>query len=260
MSDTGLAWNPDRYLRFKEQRFAPFDDLVDLVETKPEMKVVDLGCGTGELTRRLADSLTGADVVGVDSSTAMLERSREFEREGLRFEHGDLAAYPGRFDLVVSNAALHWVDDQADIVASVFAMLAPGGQLAVQVPANHDHPSHTLARDVAASEPFSDALGGWNRGRPVLDPEEYATLLWQLGAVDVVAFQKVYLHELESSDAIVEWMRGTGLLAYLERLPEALREPFVAEYRRRIAQRFPGSPVLFTFNRTFFCARRPDPA
>lgn len=257
MSGTAVAWDPDRYLRFKAERFAPFDDLAGLVERRKGMRVVDLGCGTGELTRRLADSLDDADVVGVDSSPEMLAQSGEFARDGVRFERADLTTFAGEYDLVISNAAIHWVDDQAGVVTRLYAMAAPGGQVAVQVPANHDHPSHVLAAEVAAERPFAAALSGWSLGRPVLRPEAYATLLWDLGAVDVVAVERVYLHELKDSAAMVDWMRGTGLRAYLERLPDDLREPFVADYGARVARRFPGSPVLFTFNRTFFAARRP---
>lgn len=257
MKGTGVAWDPDRYLRFKAERFAPFDDLIGLVERRPAMSVVDLGCGTGELTRRLADSLDGADVVGVDSSPEMLERSREFERGGVRFELADLMDFGGEYDLVVSNAAIHWVGDQAAAVGRLYTLVAPGGQLVVQVPANHHHPSHVLAAEVAKERPFAAALSGWTPGRPVLRSEEYATALWDLGATGVVAFERVYLHELEDSAAMVEWMRGTGLRAYLERLPEDLHDAFVAEYSARLAGSFPTTPVLFTFNRRFFGARRP---
>lgn len=258
MSDAPIAWDPDRYLRFRAERFAPFDDLAALVDRRAAMSVVDLGCGTGELTRRLADSLEDATVVGVDNSPEMLARAAEFARDGLRFELADLETFDGEYDLVISNAAIHWVADQAGIVGRLHSMLATGGQLVVQVPANHDHPSHALAREVAEQPPFAAALSDWRQTPPVLRPQEYATVLWDLGATQVEAFEKVYLHVLDGSDAIVDWMRGTGLRAYLERLPAGLRDRFMSAYGERVARRYPGSPVLFTFNRTFFSARMPS--
>lgn len=251
-----MPWDPDQYLRFKAERFRPFEDLVALVVRRPGMRVVDLGCGTGELTRRLADTLDGADVIGIDDSAEMLAESATYERPGLRFELDDLAAVEGSFDLVISNAAIHWVDDHPALLAHLWSRLAPDGQLCVQEPSNFDHPSHVVARDLARQPRF---LGGTAKPDPsaaVLAPEAYCTLLWELGATDIDVFEKVYPVVLPDADAVVEWMRGTALVPVMERLPDDGREQFLDTYRAALADAFPGSPVLFTFKRTFFSARR----
>src|SRR5215469_4577122 len=103
-----MPWNPERYHQFQRERAAPFEDALALVTRRDGLRVIDLGCGTGELTRRLADALPGSDVVGIDSSSEMLARAAPHARPGLRFEQGTIEELAGEWDLIFSNAALHW--------------------------------------------------------------------------------------------------------------------------------------------------------
>src|SRR5829696_10500333 len=114
MTQTPSAdWNPAQYEQFRDERSQPFFDLLDLVQPRPEMRVVDLGCGTGELTWELHRRLAARETLGIDNSPAMLARSMAFAGDGLRFEPGDIGAFKseGGYDLVFSNAALHWIPD-----------------------------------------------------------------------------------------------------------------------------------------------------
>jgi len=133
----------------------------------------------------------------------------------------------------------------------------PGGQLVVQVPSNFDHPTHTIIEEIGAKEPFRAALDGWAHTWPVLSAETYAELLFAQGATDITVFEKIYPHVLEDADALADWMSGTALVSYFERLPERLHEPFVARYRERLRQRFPSNPVFFGFRRILFAATQP---
>ena len=251
-----MPWNPDRYHQFQAQRSAPFYDLLALVEVRPNLKAVDLGCGTGELTCQLADALPGSDVLGVDSSPQMLERAEANARPGLRFERGDQAQLTGTWDLIFSNAALQWSPDHASLVSHLYARLAPGGQLAVQVPSNYDHISHRLIAETARREPFSTQLQGWLHRAPVLPIEGYARLFFELGAESIVVFEKVFPHVLENADAVLDWISGTALVPYFERL-EGEKDAFVDALRRQLRTALPGSPVFYPFKRTFFSARKP---
>src|SRR3954468_14793655 len=157
------AWNPAQYGKFAAERAQPFWDLAALVERdRPIRRAVDLGCGPGDLTAALADQLALSATTGVDSSPAMLADAAGHSRAGLRYAEGDIARWTSRgdLDLVFSNAALQWVPDHQGVVARWWAGLAPGGQLAVQIPANAGHPSHRVAAEVAATEPFRAAMGG----------------------------------------------------------------------------------------------------
>ncbi|RNC70977.1 MAG: methyltransferase domain-containing protein [Desulfuromonadales bacterium] len=251
-----MPWEPDQYLKFQKERFQPFDDLVFLIRMREAMTVVDLGCGNGELTRRLADLLPGSTVTGIDSSPSMLEKAAAFVRPGLSFTSGEIGSVSGQWDLVFSHAAIHWVDDQASLIPHLMSLVKPEGQLAVQLPSNHRHPSHALILETAREEPFASALAGWVRHSPVLEIDEYARLLHQAGGRELTVFEKVYPHILPDADAIAEWTAGTTLVPYFERLPAELHDPFKERYRQKLRALFPGSPILYTFRRILFTAIR----
>jgi trans-aconitate 2-methyltransferase len=251
-----MPWDPKQYHKFQAERSAPFFDLLALVEVRPGLKVVDLGCGTGELTRHLADTLPDSEVTGLDASAQMLEKAASLTGGNLRFERGDQAQLSGEWDLIFSNAALQWSEEHEKLIPSLYERLAPGGQIAVQVPSNHNHISHQIYRETAAEEPFQTVLNGFQRYAPVLSIDEYARLLFASGAEDIIVFEKVYAHVLEDSDAVVEWISGTALVPYFERLGD-YRESFVDALRAKMRVALPDTPAFYPFRRTLFSARKP---
>jgi trans-aconitate 2-methyltransferase len=253
-----VTWDPTQYDLFKSERSRPFFDLLALVQPAPGGRAVDLGCGTGELTRALHDKLGAGETVGLDSSAEMLTRSSAFAGGGLRFERGDIAAFPDAesWDVIFSNAALHWIGDHAALFARLRRALRPGGQLAVQVPANHDHPSHRAARAVAGEAPFAALTGGLPRS-PVLAPEDYATLLHRLGFDAQVVRLEVYGHRLAARDDVVEWVTGTTLTPIRARLDDAQWARFLDRYREVLLPQLDDArPYFYAFKRVLLCARR----
>ncbi len=254
-----MGWDPGQYDKFAAERAQPFWDLAALLEERPIRRAVDLGCGTGELTATLAGRLGVADVTGIDSSPAMLAAAPA----GLRVEQGDIRWWTSRgdHDLVFANASLQWVPDHPAVVARWWAALAPGGQLAVQVPTNADHPAHRIASEVASSEPFRSALGGPpppdQVAANVLAPEQYAILLHHLGAARQHVRLQVYGHVLDRSADVVEWVRGTSLTRFAGLLPPDVFEAFVDEYRRRLLEAIGDTaPYFYPFKRILFWATK----
>jgi trans-aconitate 2-methyltransferase len=260
-------WDPGQYRKFAAERAKPFWDLVGLVATdRPIARAVDLGCGDGALTAQAAERLGTLEMVGIDDSPAMLADAAAHTRIGVRFELGDIGAWGATTaedapDLVLANASLHWVPDHPRVLARWAAALAPHGQLAVQVPSNADHPSHLLAAEVAATEPFASAFDGApppdQVAANVLLPEHYADLFYELGFADQVVRLEVYGHVLDSTAAVVEWVRGTTLTRFFKRLPAELHEPFVDEYRRALLARLgERAPYFYPFKRILMWGRR----
>jgi trans-aconitate 2-methyltransferase len=245
-------WNPSQYEQFRDERSQPFFDLLALVRPRPGMSVVDLGCGTGELTRHLHEQLQARATLGVDSSETMLARAAAVASEGLTFRRQDLTTLTPdeRYDLVFSNAALQWAPGHVALLARLTALVAGGGQLAFQVPANDDHPAHAVAAEVASEAPFRAALGGWSRPLTVLPPEVYARLLHGLGYREQHVRLQVYGHAIDQRVGVVEWVKGTLLTGYQRRLPAEMFDAFLARYRERLLPRLEDTrPYFLTYKR-----------
>lgn len=253
------TWNPEQYNRFRAERQQPFHDLVALVRPRPAMRVVDLGCGTGETTRILHERLGARETLGLDSSETMLAKSAAFAGGGLHFARGDIAAFAeeGAYDLVFSNAALHWLPDHASLFARLANAVAPAGQLAVQMPYNFDHPSHIVAAAVARQDPYRSALDGWAVEQPVLAPQVYAKLLHTLGFTEQHVRMQVYGHILDGREGVIEWVKGTLLTEYERRLPAALWPGFLESYRERLLPELDADrPYFYAFKRVLLWAAK----
>jgi trans-aconitate 2-methyltransferase len=274
------SWDPPQYERFRNERELPFHDLLALIEPptrdRAVLTAVDLGCGTGALTvllhRRLMALAPGARVstTGLDSSAAMLAQAvvnaGDANADGVSLELGSIedfaaecdGARAGSCDVVFSNAALHWVDDHPRLLAQLVRGLAPGGQLAVQVPANFDHPSQVAADETARQEQFALALGGYVRGVRVLPPERYSALLQELGFARQHVRLQVYGHTLPSRDDVVEWTRGSLLTDYERRLDADTFAQFLDAYRDRLLPQLADTrPFFYTFKRILLWGMKP---
>jgi trans-aconitate 2-methyltransferase len=257
------AWNPEQYTRFRNERSQPFFDLLGLVQPVERPRLVDLGCGTGELTAEAHWQLGARETLGVDNSPAMLEKATAVTAEGLRFEQADIAAFAirpesaGAFDVVISNAALQWMPEQVDLLGHLTGLLTPDGQLGIQVPSNEDHPSHVVAREVASEPRFSEALGGHVRRFSNLTPEGYAARLDALGYRQQHVRLQVYVHHLPSREDVVEWVRGSLLTDYQRRLSPELFGAFVERYRDLLMPRLEDArPFFYPFKRILVWGHR----
>ncbi|WP_295856820.1 trans-aconitate 2-methyltransferase [uncultured Xylophilus sp.] len=253
-------WNPALYRRFEDERTRPARELLAWVPLETARFAVDLGCGPGNSTELLVGRFGAPAVVGVDNSPAMLDSARQ-RLPSVRFDAADIAAWVPDTppDLIYANAALQWVPGHEELIPRLFALLAPGGVLAVQMPDNRDEPSHRAMREVAALPPYADAMDDVHALRSSILPlAAYYDLLAPAAAV-VDVWHTVYQHPMASPEAIVEWVSATGLKPFVERLPEALRPGYLAAYTDRIAAHYPlraDGRRLLAFPRMFIVARR----
>ena len=262
---TATDWDPEQYRRFAAERAQPFHDLLDRLGDGPFDRAVDLGCGPGELTVLAAERLSIGRIAGVDNSPTMLASAAAHASERVTFEEGDIAAWTSGadHDLVLAAASLQWVPDHRSVLARWVGALAPGGRLAVQVPANAHVPTHTVAARVADREPHRAAFGASGPppdpvARNVLAPDEYARILHDLGCVDIDVDLHVYPHVLPTTRHAVEWVKGTTLTRFRAVLSAEAYGAFLADYEHELIDEMGDSePCFFPFSRILFVATRP---
>lgn len=255
-----LDWNPALYRRYEDERTRPAAELLARVPLQRAARVVDLGCGPGNSTELLIERFADAQVLGVDNSEAMLASARQRLPQA-RFASADIATWVPETppDLIYANAALQWVPDHEQLIPRLFALLAPGGVLAVQMPDNRQEPTHRLMREVAAEPTWARFVGDADRRRTELLPAAGYYDLLAPGAARVEVWHTVYQHPLASAAAIVEWVRSTGLKPFVDPLPAALQQDYLAEYERRVDAAYPvraDGRRLLAFPRLFIVAQR----
>ncbi len=262
------SWDPDRYLKYADERGRPFVELLARVGADDPVRVVDLGCGPGNLTTLLARRWPVAYLKGIDSSAEMVAAAVRDHGDVADFEVGDLRAWeavdgagttdgePG-VDVLVSNATLQWLPDHLELLPRLVAQIRPGGWLAFQVPGNFEEPSHTIRRDLAAKPGYA-AYTADVAVPSSHDPTTYLEVLTGLGcSADV--WETTYLHVLDGDDPdpVFTWVSGTGAQPTLQALPDGLREEFEDEFKRRLRAAYPAQKhgMVLPFRRIFCVAR-----
>jgi trans-aconitate 2-methyltransferase len=254
-------WDPNQYLKFSKERSRPFLDLLSQVQRTSLAAIADLGCGPGMLTRALAERWPTARVVGVDNSPAMLAQAFQLALPGrLEFVSADLASWTpsGPVDLIVSNAALHWLGDHEALLARFFPMLTPGGTLAVQMPNSFDGPAHQAVEETIATSRWEPLLKGVGCNREHVQPLAwYGQKLLELG-FEADAWETTYLHVLSGDNPVLGWLKGTTLRPMLDKLDSAAASDFLGELGEKLRQAYPaqGKVTLFPFRRLFFVATK----
>jgi trans-aconitate 2-methyltransferase len=262
-------WDPQLYLAHADERARPFVELLARVQRPGDpvpRRVVDLGCGPGHLTARMAERWPQAEVLGLDSSPEMVEAARRDAPRSSRltFEVADLRSWRPEepVDLVVSNATLQWVPDHLALLPQLLSRLAPGGCLAFQVPGNEQAPSTLLRRALARDARFAPHLHDVAEiaaHDPAVYLEHLAPMVAPMvAAVDV--WETTYLHVLAGDDPVFAWFSGTGLRPSLLALPDegepSLRQVFASELKAALRTAYPRQEhgTVLPFRRVFVVA------
>jgi trans-aconitate 2-methyltransferase len=252
------VWDPSHYLRYADERSRPFFELVGRIGAEQPRRVVDLGCGPGQLTASLAERWPEAEILGIDSSAEMIEAAAAHAGPRVAFQQQDLRDFAPQHqvDVIISNAALQWVDDHRNILPRLVEALTPGVWLAFQVPGNQTAPSHALLHQLAAEPRFSDALAGIDP-RVMPPATDYLADMIGLGC-HADAWETTYLHLLPGVDPVFSWISGTGARPYLQALPDGLRDEFIGQYKELLRQAYPAQPygTVLPFRRIFAVGRR----
>ena len=254
-----MPWNPEIYNKFKNIRYKPFYDLADFIEPVSGMKAIDLGCGTGEQTAILADKFADANFLGVDSSAEMLEQSKSLETDNLHFRKAtteETLKSGEKWDLIFSNAALQWSNDHETLFTELIKLVNPKGQFAVQMPVQPENKLNVILAELVDEEPFKSYLKGYKRDSPVLSIDEYAQILFDGGLEDLKIQQKVYPIIANDHETLYNFISGSALIPYIERLDGDEKALFINTYKKRIALHFPKLPAIYSFKRLLLYGKK----
>ena len=253
-------WNPNLYLKFANERTQPSLDLIARIGLDKPARLIDLGCGTGNSTEALRRRWPGAEVTGLDNSARMLETAARDYPAG-KWVQADINAWAAEtpYDLVFSNATLQWVKGHATLIPRLFAQVAPGGALAVQMPHSGKMAVRKLILATADDSAWRERMGAARNATAIESSETYYDLLAPLSSrLDL--WETEYMHVMADPDAILEWIRATSLRPFLDALAGAdARAAFEAQLRGRVDAAFPvraDGKRLFPFMRLFFVAYR----
>lgn len=250
-----MKWYPDLYDRFELERLMPMDAIFPLLEIRHNMEIIDLGCGSGVLTDRLSRLFPKCFILGIDSSPDMLKKATAKSRNNLKFKNECILNAKGQWDLVFSHSAIQWVGEHRKLIPKLCSLVKPGGQLVVQLPSIHQNPFHVLMREIALESPFKEALRGWVRESTVLSLEEYAQLMHQHLGDNVNVFSKIYSHEMQNVYQLVDWLLGTSLSPYLQRMPSDLCDLFIRRYKKSLINRCGVHEISYFLHRIFLIGK-----
>lgn len=254
-----MVWDPQQYLKFSGHRLRPAVDLLIRIPDFPVRSIADLGAGAGNVTRLLKERWSNAAVTAVEGSAEMVEAGKKAAPD-IEWRHEDLISWRPvqNYDLIYSNAALHWLPDHAVLFPALMEKVEPGGVLAVQMPRNFTAPSHLLIGETALNGPWRGKLAHLVTPPPVSEPGFYYELLAHLSQ-NIDIWETEYLQVLEGDNPVKEWTKGTWLTRYLDLLQDTERAAFEAAYGERVAKAYPKNSTgltLFPFRRLFIVAQR----
>jgi trans-aconitate 2-methyltransferase len=234
-------WSATQYLKFEAERTRPVRDLIAQIPLKTPKTIVDLGCGPGNSTEVLAKHFPDAHVTGMDSSPDMIEKARK-RLPNVEFALGDVASFEQTepADLLFSNAVYQWIphDQRLGVLTKLVESQKSGGVFAFQAPDNFSESTHVAMRETADQGPWAQKLKTATIFRKGFhSPQELYNAFRPLCS-EINVWHTHYYHILKDHQAVVEWVKGTGLQPYLHPLSPLEQEEFLKQYLQRVEKSY----------------------
>src|SRR5918997_3531862 len=227
-------WDATTYERLSAPMTAMGTDVLDRLVLRGDETVLDAGCGTGNVTRLLHDRLPDGHVIAVDAAPSMVEQARALLPADVEVRQADLLELEvdAPVDAILSTATFHWVPDHDRMFRRLHAALAPGGRLVAQCGGHGNVAAIKQAGlDVAEEAPYAEHFTGWSTDWTFATPEETERRLGAAGFRDIWCW--LTRVDVDPGDPFA-YLRAICLGSFVERLPEELRDPFVAAALERL--------------------------
>jgi trans-aconitate methyltransferase len=227
-------WNPEDYLHHSGEQEKWARELIPKIGLRGDERVLDIGCGDGKITAEIARFLNDGTVLGIDSSPEMIEFAKNAFMNGfknLAFHCIDVREmlFAREFDVVFSNAALHWVKEHGPVLRRINQALRPGGRAVLQMAGegNASAVVETMST-VTGKEPWLPFFEGFVFPYAFYGPDAYRGMVSEAGLVP----RRIELIPREMTqkgrDGLAGWIRTTWL-PYIQRLPMEMRDRFVED-------------------------------
>lgn len=250
-------WDSRQYTKFEKERTQPSIDLISRISIDPG-SILDIGCGPGNSTAQLAKRFPTAEILGVDSSDNMLERAgKTHPKLTFRkcFVPDGLSEFKN-FDLIFSNACLHWIPGHETLLPKLMEKLTPGGMLAVQIPLTQQAVFYKLLHELIQADKWK-MLNEIHNFHNLTPNATYDVLAGCSG--EVAMWETVYYHVVPSHSAVIDWYKGSGLKPYLDALGENEKMEFLGELLEAVKENIPvqgDGNVILKMPRLFFTAKK----
>ena len=225
-----FEFDGEKYKRASAQQKAWGKTLISELELAGHERILDLGCGDGALTAELAELVPGGFVLGIDASQSMIAAARrDHAGTNLRFERQDIDAidFEQEFDLVFSNATLHWIKDHRTLLRKVFKSLKDRGTLRFQFAADGNCSNLIrIVREVMAKREYADTFRGFDWPWYMPKAREYQALLDEVPFAEKNLWCENADKYFESSGAMTRWIDQPSLVPFLSCIAEPDRQAF----------------------------------
>ena len=238
--------------------------LIQELNVGGDEEILDLGCGDGGLTARLAGLVPRGRVLGIDASAGMIAAAREHQASAanLAFSLADITEldFDSEFDIVFSNATLHWVKDHEPALRNLYRSLKPGGVLRVNFAADGNCSRFFKAIRQAMLQPsFAQYFShfDWPWFMPAID--EYNALVHRLPFAEVRVWGENADRFFPNEEALIKWIDQPSLVPFLQSVADGAKEQFRSwVIARAIAETRQDDGTCFeTFRRVNVFARKP---
>ncbi len=198
--------------------------------------MLDLGCGDGTLTRQLADLLPHGEVVGIDASQGMIDAAQEKERENLGFILKDINCldYVEEFDLIFSNAALHWIKDHNLLLRNVRRALRDGGVIRFNFAGDGNCSSFfKVVREVILKDRFRRYFKEFEWPWHMPSVTEYELTVEQSGLTNAKVWGENADRFFQNKDTMLNWVDQPSIVPFISMVAVKDR----SEFRDHVAKR-----------------------